>query len=165
MTQRLVLGELLLLKQWITEDQLMNGLQFQKAHGMPLGKSLIELGYLTPGQLKKALRRQTRIRFLAACAAFLMAPFAQLCQAQDDLESYPEYSLTQVADLHHSVSGGDFNQLHSDGSFDVLELTTAALWYLSQGGVQDNELTAIPVSLHITSTQPDSYAVNISLSF
>ena len=165
MTQRLVLGELLLLKQWITEDQLAKGLQFQREHDLPLGKSLIELGFLSPNMLKRALRRQARIRFFAACCAIVMAPFAHLCQAEDDLESYPEYSYTQVADLHHDTTSDGFSRFQSDESYNVLEMTTAALWYLSQGGIQDNELTAIPVSLHITSHQPDSYAINISLSF
>ncbi len=50
-----LLGEYLVKKGLITEEQLVNALRVQKQEGIRLGSALIKLGYLNEGQLIKAL--------------------------------------------------------------------------------------------------------------
>lgn len=170
MSQPYRLGTLLIEKRLISQDQLDKALVFQKQRDLQLGEALIEMGVLTERQLKKSLKKQSRVRLYAACAAFFMAPFSMMCQAQnDEIESLPEYSFTQVADNHYadeySYSNFAMNQNGNGADFDLLEITTAAAWYLSQGGVQDNEFQEVPVKLNLTTASNNAYTVNVSIAF
>jgi len=170
MSQPYRLGTLLVEKHLITADQLDSALSFQQENSLPLGQALIELGMITDRQLKRALKKQSRVRLYAACAAFFMAPFSMMCQAQDDdIEHLPEYSFTQVADAQYSDEYGysnfAMNQNGNGVDFDLMEITTAAAWYLSQGGIEDSRFQEVPVKLNLTTTASNAYTVNVSIAF
>lgn len=162
------LGDILIKKHLIANKQLDEALSYQKAHGIQLGEALIELGYVTQRQINRSLKKQNYIRLYAACAAFFMAPFS-MCQAEPDrIEDLPQYSYTQVADAQYSdeYSYDNFsvNKNGNGAQLDLVEITTAAAWYLSQGGVQESGLQEVPVKLNLTTAQ-NSYTVNMSISF
>lgn len=162
------LGDLLIKKHLIADEQLSEALRYQKDRDLQLGEALIELGYVTQRQINRALKKQNYIRLYAACAAFFMAPFS-LCQAEPDrIEDLPEYSYTQVADAQYAdeyaYDNFSVNQNANGAKLDLIELTTAAAWYLSQGGVQESGLQTVPVKLNLTSVS-NSYTVNMSISF
>jgi len=162
------LGDLLIKKHVIGTWQLDEALRFQRTHNLQLGQVLIQLGFVTQRQINRSLKKQNYIRLYAACAAFFMAPFS-VCQADNQsISELPEYSFTQIADAQYS-NGYDYSQLSvnqnaNGGGLNVVEITTAAIWYASQGGVQESGLQHIPVKLNLTSLS-DSYTVNMSISF
>ncbi len=166
MQQPYRLGALLLQKQLISQQQLDSALTFQNQHsGMQLGHVLINMGFVNEAQINKALHKQNRIRLYAACIAFLVAPF-QVCNASSEMEDLPEYSYTQVADQHYCDDAlEDFSVDHSDEGFDVMELTTAAAWYMYKGGMANNQFNDVPVKVSLATTQKDSYTVKFSVAF
>jgi type IV pilus assembly protein PilB len=68
------LGELLLREKIITPDQLRDALAFQKKNSLPIGTSLVQLGYISEEEIAQALSRQ------------LGYPYIDL----DQFEVYPE---------------------------------------------------------------------------
>jgi type IV pilus assembly protein PilB len=68
------LGELLLREKIISTDQLRAALEFQKKNSLPVGTSLVQLGYLSEEEIAQALSRQ------------LGYPYIDL----DQFEVYPE---------------------------------------------------------------------------
>ena len=62
--QRLRLGDLLVEKQMITEQQLTEALQEQKRSGLKLGKMLVELGFVQENELLTILSQQLNIPFV-----------------------------------------------------------------------------------------------------
>jgi len=52
------LGELLLREKVLSADQLKSALDFQKKNSLPVGTSLVQLGYLTEEDIAQALSRQ-----------------------------------------------------------------------------------------------------------
>ncbi|GLQ33640.1 hypothetical protein [Litoribrevibacter albus] len=69
------LGNLLINKGLVTEQQLAQAVDHQKVSGLRLGEALVSLGILTDRQISKALRRQSSIRFAATLATAMMMPF------------------------------------------------------------------------------------------
>ena len=68
------LGELLLREKIISTDQLQAALDFQKKNSLPVGTSLVQLGYISEEEIAQALSRQ------------LGYPYIDL----DQFEVYPE---------------------------------------------------------------------------
>jgi hypothetical protein len=170
MSQPYRLGTLLVEKHLISQDQLDKALLFQKHNDLPLGQALIQLNMLTERQLKRALKKQSRIRLYAACAAFFIAPFSMMCQAQDSdgIETLPEYTHTQVADNHYadeySYSNFAVNQNSNGSQINMVEIATAAAWYLSQGGIKNSQFQDVPVKLNLTTSANNTYTLNMSIS-
>ena len=52
------LGELLLREKIISTDQLQAALDFQKKNSLPVGTSLVQLGYISEEEIAQALSRQ-----------------------------------------------------------------------------------------------------------
>ena len=170
MSQPYRLGTLLIEKHLISQGQLDKALVFQQQQDIQLGQALIEMGMLTERQLKRALHKQSRVRLWAACAAFFMAPFSMMCHAQhDEIESLPEYNFTQVADDHYSdeysYSNFAVNRNTNGAEVDLMEITTAAAWYIYQGGIKDNQFQDVPVKVNLTTAANDTYTLNVSVSF
>jgi len=69
------LGNLLINKGLVTEQQLAQAVDHQKVSGLRLGEALVSLGHLTENQINKALRRQSSMRFAATLATAMMMPF------------------------------------------------------------------------------------------
>jgi MSHA biogenesis protein MshE len=59
--KKIRIGDLLVSEGIISEDQLMTALQTQKSSGRKLGRTLIELGYITEDRLLEFLSRQLRV--------------------------------------------------------------------------------------------------------
>jgi hypothetical protein len=164
------LGDLLIEKHIISASQLDDGLRYQQKHSLQIGQALIKMGHVTQRQINHALKKQNYIRLCAASAAFIMAPFS-MCQANvNSIELLPEYTLTQVADTQYSdeysFNNGGFSatQKCNTTGINILEITTAAMWYITQGGVQLDGLQAVPLNMNVTAVN-NSYTVNMSLSF
>ncbi len=77
------LGELLLREKILSADQLRSALEFQKKNSLPVGTSLVQLGYLTEEDIAQALSRQ------------LGYPYIDL----DQFEVYPEVISLIPADV------------------------------------------------------------------
>lgn len=56
------LGNLLISDGVLTQAQLIEALSYHVTHELPLGKSLVQLGFCTETQLDQALARQNEIR-------------------------------------------------------------------------------------------------------
>jgi AraC-like DNA-binding protein len=69
------LGQILLAKQVITEQQLELALQYQARHNKPVGHCLMALGFIKEKDLSRALRRQSWMKPCAACLTSLCALF------------------------------------------------------------------------------------------
>lgn len=169
MIQPYRLGCLLLQKRLINQQQLDAALIHQRQAGVPLGEALIALNIVNERQIKRALKKQSFIRLCAACVAFFMAPFS-LCHASNEkIEHLPEYSFTQVADCPSlNKHADDFEDYAIDGfgqNLNIIEATTAAAWYLSQGGLADNQLNDVPVKMNLSTGANNSYKLHVSFSF
>lgn len=62
--KRIRIGDLLVSKQMITDDQLQHALREQKLTGRKLGNTLVELGYVEENQLLNLLSDQLKIPFV-----------------------------------------------------------------------------------------------------
>ncbi len=85
--QKSRLGTLLTHRGLISRQQLDEALTLQAQSGERLGEVLINKGWLTEKQLSKVLRRQSRVRLIAAVGAVLlgpMQPFMANANAVDD---------------------------------------------------------------------------------
>ncbi len=161
------LGSLLINKGLIQAKQLDDALAYQRQHvGMPVGEALIALGCVTERQISHALRKQTRVRIFAAMVAFLMAPFNWCHASDDELEHLPEYQYTQVHDqLYFDGEGSNFNNQYSQGSLDLLQVTTSAAWYLYQGDASIERMKEIPVKFNLATTKGDDFTLQLSIEF
>ncbi len=70
------LGLLLIRKGLITSAQLDSALQIQLTSNKLLGEVLIDQGFLSPKQLSRALKKQSRYRFIAAFIAMILGPMS-----------------------------------------------------------------------------------------
>jgi len=68
------LGQLLLKKKLISEDQLNAAIDLQKTSGQRLGDILTQLGLVSQRQIQGMLRKQRTIRRMATIVAALLAP-------------------------------------------------------------------------------------------
>lgn len=68
------LGQLLLKKKLISEDQLSKAIEVQKTSGQLLGDIFMQLGMVSQRQVQGMLRRQRHIRRIATIVTALLAP-------------------------------------------------------------------------------------------
>jgi len=126
------LGQILLARGDITEQQLEEALSLQATNGQPVGACLQQLGYISEKTLKKALRRQAWLKPCAACLTCLVAPFSLQCQASsfedsefssDWIEQQDNYSSWHSdLDVHLSSnqqSGLDFMKVAAEAAWDI----------------------------------------------
>ena len=169
MIQPYRLGCLLLQKQLINQQQLDAALIHQRQAGIALGEALVDLNIVNERQIKRALHKQSRIGLYAACVAFFMAPFSVCHASNDKIEHLPEYYYTKVADCPTlNKHTEDFEDFAIDGfgqNLNIIEATTAAAWYLSQGGLADNQINDVPVKMNLSTGVNNSYKLHMSISF
>ncbi|EAT13079.1 hypothetical protein HF888_00490 [Bermanella marisrubri] len=165
MQQPVRLGHILIKRRVISEQQLDAALTYQLRHGMALGEALVELGMASNYQVARALRKQSRLRFVAALTALFVGPFT-MCQAQQKVEHLPEYELTKVADTFYP-NPTDFDGYSNSGdSVDLLKVASATTSFLAQGGInQDFEIKEVPMSMNLSTDSNNSYKVNVSIKF
>ncbi|HAT33452.1 MAG TPA: hypothetical protein DCW29_22170 [Janthinobacterium sp.] len=82
-----LLGQLLVQKKLISEEQLAKAMESQRATGQRLGDILAEWNLITQQHVQDALRKQRHLRMAAALATALLAP----------LESYAVEALPTIA--------------------------------------------------------------------
>ncbi|MCW8876696.1 MAG: hypothetical protein OQK51_06515, partial [Kangiellaceae bacterium] len=107
--QKSRLGTILTNRKYITESQLTQALSYQMEHGVRLGEALIELGFIDSKQLKRALRRQSWLRSIAAGVALVVAPFSPAFAASQGTlgKSSSASSQISVTILPKSVVNGN----------------------------------------------------------
>ena len=161
------LGELLTSRGVITQDQLEEALRYQQDHQLTLGRALVALGYTNRNKVHRTLIKQHWLRRMAAISTLLLAPFSY-CQANSELEQLPEYSYTQVAQTPCALQAIErpYHFDNNEQDLDTLQTATAALWYVSQGGVDGGNLADVPVQLNLTSEGFDKgVSLNMSVRF
>lgn len=157
------LGDLLIKRGSITQDQLDEALIYQQQHQLTLGKALVALGYINKSKVRRTLIKQHWLRKVAAITALVMAPLSFCHGNNDELELLPEYEYTQVAqspcpfDSTENQYGFHSNEV----DLSLVEAASAALWYVSQGGIESGELADVPVQLNLSS---DGIEKGVSLS-
>jgi hypothetical protein len=72
--EQLKLGQILLGKKLISEEQLAQAIAAQRGTGKRLGEVLTSMKLLTEAQIRGAVRRQRNLRMAAAVAAALLGP-------------------------------------------------------------------------------------------
>lgn len=107
--QKSRLGTILTNRKYITESQLTQALSYQMEHDVRLGEALIELGFIDAKQLKRALRRQSWLRSIAAGVALVVAPFSPAFAASQGTlgKSSSASSQISVTILPKSVVNGN----------------------------------------------------------
>lgn len=168
MAQKYRLGELLTRREMITPSQLDEALIYQQQFQLPIGQALIELGYISDSQVRHALFKQHWLRLIATVISLFMAPISYCHGERNNIEQLPEYSYTQVAQSPCSYQAvhPQYDVASNQQDFDVMEVTTAALWHVSQGGVGPQGLNHVPVQVHLTSEDiDDGLSLNLSVKF
>lgn len=113
------LGQILLGKRLISEDQLAQAIQAQLFSGQRLGEVLASMKLVTEAQLRGAIRRQRNLRMAATLAAALLGPLHAVAGtaagAALPVRSAPERSLRALSDAELSEVAG-----HGSGGDDAL---------------------------------------------
>lgn len=160
------LGELLTRREIITPDQLDEALIYQQQHQLSIGEALVTLGYTNKARVRRALIKQHWLRRYTAVVTLVMAPLSFCYGSNDELEQLPEYSYTQVAQPPCPHETSDMKYGFDNQDLDTIQATTAALWYVSQGGVDESGLNDIPFQLHLSSEGLNKgVSVNLSVRF
>ncbi|MFW2514326.1 GspE/PulE family protein [Demequina sp. SO4-13] len=145
------LGAILLEEGVLTEEQLLDGIDEQQARGQSLGRTLVELGMISEGQLVRALANQVGMDFVELGevavdrAAVAMVP-AAVCRrhnalpigiddgvlrvamsnpgnvvAVDDFRTITGMSVTPVVAAHDDVLGAIDRYCRSDAELEDLQ--------------------------------------------
>ena len=77
------LGDLLLDKKLITEEQLQLSIQIQKTNQFPLGEILVKNGWVTKRQINRALRVQSKLRNAILTSILSFSPLVLIGAAAD----------------------------------------------------------------------------------
>lgn len=168
MTQSYRLGDLLVAKGVITPNQLTTGLAYQKQHQVALGQALQQLGFVSGLRIRYTLFKQHWLRSIATVVTLFVAPISQTFADQNNLEQLPEYSLTQVAQnpCPYQAFNHYENAPIASADFNVMEVASTAVWYLSQGGVDTEKLAKLPLQISLNSKDlNEELSVNISVKF
>lgn len=104
------LGKILVKRQYISERELTDALDYQATHDVRIGEALMTLDLITPLQLKRALRRQNWLRSVATGVALIVTPFTpSLAAGNGNLGS------TSSATSHISLTVLPKSQAQSNG--------------------------------------------------
>lgn len=76
------LGQILLDRGYITEDQLGEAVRVQAQTGQKLGEILMQKRQVSRWQLRRSLSSQTRLRAASSLAVVLISPIQELADAQ-----------------------------------------------------------------------------------
>ncbi|GAB3419356.1 hypothetical protein NX774_13425 [Massilia agilis] len=92
------LGQILLGKKLISEEQLAQAIAAQRSSGKRLGEVLAELKLITEAQVRGAMRRQRNLRMAAALAGALLAPVQALAASTAVAPPVVQRSMTALSD-------------------------------------------------------------------
>ena len=109
------LGNLLVKKGWLSQEQLGEALVYQHQQKRKLGEALIELGFINQSQLNQALKRQSWSR--STVAGLLLAAsqmFIAACSGEGSKENAVEITAVAHAkpsiDITSPTGGSEFDQ-------------------------------------------------------
>lgn len=146
------LGQILINKKLITQEDLQHALAFQELHDCKLGEALVAMGLISQTRLRRALNQQRWMRNCATCIA-LLAPVSfsyafEPVQYTSSMqtEDFPDYGLPRS------------NPYAQDDNY-VGQMVAAAWslyrgqpeegeWRYSVGRTQDKKGYEVSVSLH-----------------
>ena len=107
------LGDILLAKGLITDDQLQSAIHAQKASQLPLGEILIQNKWVSQWQIKRALRTQSNLRNAVLTSILSLSPLALVgCGSGGSTTPESTTSVEQVID----ASQVNADQSISEGS-------------------------------------------------
>ena len=149
------LGQLLLQRQEITEQQLQQALSYQAQNPCQLGQALISLGFIDERTLRNVLRRQRWIKPCAACFA-LIAPFS-MTWADEDKEA--AFSGDWLEASHWDLVDDDSVSAHSS-SADLMKFVAMTAWGIYQGEPQAGE-----IRYSVSQTNNQGYNLELSMRF
>ncbi len=92
------LGQLLVNRGLITEEQLLKAIAHQAATGQKLGEVLAEWKLVTEKEIEKALRKQKSLRLAAALVTALLGPFQMASASENDALLEAQIAVTQSVD-------------------------------------------------------------------
>ncbi|MCS0608309.1 hypothetical protein NX773_09040 [Massilia solisilvae] len=92
------LGQILLGKKLISEEQLAQAIAAQRSSGKRLGEVLAELKLITDAQVRGAMRRQRNLRMAAALAGALLAPVQALAASAGAAPPVVQRGMTALSD-------------------------------------------------------------------
>ncbi|MEH6450018.1 MAG: hypothetical protein V7765_15200 [Oleispira sp.] len=134
------LGQILLARQVITEQQLELALEYQVLHAQPVGHCLLALGFIEQKDLNRALRRQTWLKPCAACLTCLCAPFTfSPCFANELAEDNFHQQWSEQHDPYSHWAGSINLSMNHLDSIDVLKIAAEAAWGIYQGEPEAGE--------------------------
>ena len=149
------LGQLLLQRQEITEQQLQQALSYQAQNPCQLGQALISFGFIDERTLRNVLRRQRWIKPCAACFA-LIAPFS-MTWADEDKEA--AFSGDWLEASHWDLVDDDSVSAHSS-SADLMKFVAMTAWDIYQGEPQAGE-----IRYSVSQTNNQGYNLELSMRF
>ncbi len=154
------LGQILLARNTINQQQLELALDYQAHHGQPIGQCLLALGFIDQKVLDRALRRQSWLKPCAACLTCLCAPFTFSPCFADDVN--PDTINPQWTEQHDPYSNWSENlYLNSTelASVDALKLVAETAWGIYQGEPESGQWQ------YGLSKQSSGYTVSMKMHF
>lgn len=153
------LGDLMMQRHQITSHQLSLAVLVQRREPTrPIGEILIQLGFISPKQLKRNLRWQRYLQCASVALAFTLAPF-HFAAANDNEELYP--GMQQF--LHGENNLADSDEGMTLFSFSNNSLTT---FWTSKPEPQSQELDFAEGGLkYQADLKADGITLGVSYSF
>ena len=150
------LGQLLLRRGSINEQQLLQALALQAQEPQPIGQALISLGYLDEKTLKRTLRQQRWLRPCAACFA-MIAPFSATYASPASDSDLPENWLQKSSWMIPTTQdhvGEDTR------SVDLVKFAALTAWDIYQGTPEAGEMR-----FNLSQTSKGSYELQMTMHF
>lgn len=113
------LGRLLVNRGYITDAQLQQALEEQRASGDKLGAVLVHAGWLTEQELQRTLRHQNRYRYAAALTAMVVTPLQPMVALASSAPALPS-ATSQTAGQQLRASGTGMQSLSEDEMGNVV---------------------------------------------
>ncbi|TQV75122.1 hypothetical protein FLL45_09295 [Aliikangiella marina] len=117
------IGVIALDNGWISQSQLARALEYQQQNQARLGETLVNLGYLSDFQLKKALCRQRWMRSFVASVVMLSTPICPVLasEQEEEIDFAAEFS-SKLSDIEspQNIDGAPFEELTFDEQDDFI---------------------------------------------
>ncbi len=91
------LGNILLKRELVTQQQLDEALVYQQKHQLRLGEALMDMKLIDHQQLRSALRKQSWLRIATTCLTLTLAPFSPAFAATQGKMSGSSTATSQIS--------------------------------------------------------------------
>ncbi len=154
------LGQILVARKEITEQQLEHALNYQALHNKPVGHCLVALGYINQTVVNRALRRQSWLKPCAACLTCLCAPFTfSPCIASENIDEKNLQEWTEQQDPYSNWNESIHLSGNNQAGIDFVKVAAEAAWGIYQGEPKSGEWQ------YSLSKQSSGYAVSMEMHF